>query len=163
MAMSKEAKAGMAGAVVLGVLIFVALYAFGAAAPGNEASGPPFPSGADCPSAEQAQRFDQTGAATTDYVDAPTGRLLLSYEFPDAPAGVIFRLDVKPERESISARDVKPLGTLGALREPTKLAKNQGQVLLEDVPGRYRFGFSPSDPNQEYVVVAYRCGPSDDR
>jgi len=96
MAMSKEAKAGMAGAVVLGVLIFVALYAFGAAAPGNEASGPPFPSGADCPSAEQAQRFDQTGAATTDYVDAPTGRLLLSYEFPDAPGG----RDILPRREA---------------------------------------------------------------
>ena len=47
------------------------------------------------------------------------------------------------------------------LTDPTTdLEPNQGQTKVEDIPGRYRLRFSPSDPDQEYVVTVYECDPS---
>ena len=52
------------------------------------------------------------------------------------------------------------IGSLGILNDPPDLPPNQGQTKIEDMPGCYRLTFSPSDPNQEYVVTVYECDPS---
>jgi hypothetical protein len=115
----------------------------------------PTPSEVDCPSASQIEQFTETGDASTDFFDAPTGQFFISYEFPNGAPGIVYRLDVEPEREN------GELGALGVLTDPnTDLESNQGQTKVEDIPGRYQLSFSPSDPNQEYVVTVYECDPA---
>lgn len=123
------------------------------------------PSPQDCPAAEQVQQFTETGDSTTEYFDSPTGQLYASWEFPNGAPGIIYRLDVNFEREpepsSPGGVDLPPaLGMAGLIEDPPEDEPNQGQSKLEDVPGRYRMEFSPSDPAQEYVVTVYECDPS---
>jgi hypothetical protein len=75
-------------------------------------------------------------------------------EFPDAASGIIYRLEVNPEREG------GIVGALGILEDPPDLPENQGQTKVEDIPGRYRLELVLSDPNQEFVVAIYECDPS---
>lgn len=118
----------------------------------SEAQTPP--SEEDCPSATQIEQLTQTGETTTDFFNAPTGQFVISYEFPDAASGIIYRLEVNPEREG------GIVGALGLLEDPPDLPENQGQTKVEDIPGRYRLELTPSDPNQEYAVAIYECDPS---
>jgi hypothetical protein len=55
---------------------------------------------------------------------------------------------------------VAPIGAVGIIEDPPDARPNQGQTKLEDVPGRYRLEFSPSDPDQEDIVTVYECDPS---
>lgn len=111
------------------------------------------PNDEDCPNASQLEQFTQTGDFTTDFFDSPTGQFVISHEFPNALAGIVQRLGVQPEREG------GEIGALSALG-PQDLEPNQGIAKLEDIPGRYRLELSPSDPDQEYVVVVYGCDTS---
>lgn len=112
----------------------------------------PTPGEEDCPAARQIEEFTETGEFTTDFIDTPTGQFYIFYEFPDAPTGDAQPLSVEFERES---------GGANAIADPSDnpdLEENQGQAKIEDVPGRYRFTFSPTDPDQEYVVTVFECG-----
>jgi hypothetical protein len=141
-------------AALVGASCVVALVVFGMSllAGSSEAQTPP--SEEDCPSASQIEQLTQTGETTTDFFEAPTGQFVISYEFPDAPSGIIYRLEVNPEREG------GVVGALGLLKDSPDLPENQGQSKVEDIPGRYRLELSPSDPSQEYVVTVYECDPS---
>ena len=143
----------MRNVVFVGLACIGALVVFGMLlAASSEAQTPP--SEEDCPGASQIENLTQTGETTTDFFDAPTGQFVISYEFPDAASGIIYRLEVNPEREG------GIVGALGLLEDPPDLPENQGQEKVEDIPGRYRLELSPSDPNQEYFVAIYECDPS---
>jgi hypothetical protein len=113
------------------------------------------PSEADCPSASQIQQFTETGDATTALFDVPTGQFVISYTFPSGATGIIYSLGISPENGEGNSVPV-----IGALPGAQNLQPNQGQVKTETTPGQYRLKFTPSDPNQEYVVTVYQCDPS---
>ena len=138
----------MALACVVALVVFGIMMLSGS----SEAQTPP--SEENCPSATQIEQLTQTGETTTDFFDAPTGQFVISYEFPDAASGIIYRLELNPEREG------GIVGALGLLEDPPDLPENQGQTKVEDIPGRYRLELTPSDPNQEYAVAIYECDPS---
>jgi hypothetical protein len=151
--------------VALVGLVQVALVVFVLQLSGSPLAQTPSPSEQDCRSASEIQQFTETGETTTEYFDVPTGQAYVSWEFPGAPSGIIYRLDVSFEREPPpgepgEADPVAPIGSLGIIEDPPDTEPNQGQTKLEDVPGRYRMEFSPSDPDQEYVVTVYECDPS---
>jgi hypothetical protein len=148
-----EGRPMMRNAALLGLACVVALVVYGILLSGSSEAQTP-PSEENCPSATQIEQLTQTGETTTDFFDAPTGQFVISYEFPEAASGIIYRLEVNPEREGGIA------SALGLLEDPPDLPENQGQTKVEDIPGRYRLELSPSDPNQEYVVAIYECDPS---
>ena len=102
---------------------------------------------------------------TTQYFDIPTGQVYAAWVFPGCASGIIYRLDITFEREPPPASQgrvepVAPIGAVGIIEDPPDARPNQGQTKLEDVPGRYRLEFSPSDPDQEDIVTVYECDPS---
>lgn len=120
-----------------------------------EAAAQPTPSSGDCPNPRPIQQFTETGSATTDFFDVPTGQFLIYYVFPNGASGIIYRLSVNPQREGAEVSSV--VSVPGGTQE---LPNNQGVLKVSDIPGRYRLSFSPSDPNQQYETVVIECDPS---
>jgi hypothetical protein len=79
-------------AVLVGLSCVVALVVFWMVVLSRSSEAQTPPSEENCPSATQIEQLTQTGETTTDFFDAPTGQFVVSYEFPDAASGIMYRL-----------------------------------------------------------------------
>ncbi len=113
------------------------------------------PSERDCPNARRLGKTTQkSGPSRTKYFDTPTGQLLAHWVYPDAPRGIVQRLEVNAE----GGDEGVPM--LGIVSDTFNLPKNQSVSKIESKPGRYRFAFDPKENELEYVVTVYECDPS---
>jgi|SRR5215207_4707223 len=103
--------------LALAGLVIIALVVFGLLLSKSPEAQTPSPSEVDCPAASQIEEFTQTGDFTTDYLDVPTGQLYVTYDFPNAASGIIYRLEVNFEKEPPPAEPggVDPVAQIGAV------------------------------------------------